>query len=239
MGARGHARSHAPARPRRAVSDASVAGCCDPRGCDDFFGDKFARRVAKRYRKRGLDKTSRRIVAFLERAGVQEATVLEIGGGVGEIQLELLKLGAASAVEPRALAGLRRRGAPAAARGRDRRGAGGPPAARHRGGSWRRRVGRRRRAAPRRLLLPRLRAAARAPRRRTRGARSCSAIRRATSPRARSSRSQNVALRLGPQGVPHVRPPAVGDARRVSRSRPVRDRCPLRASSGRSRDSAR
>ena len=52
--------------------------CCDPRGCDEFFGDKFARRVAKRYRKRGLDKTSRRIVAFLERAGVQEATVLEI-----------------------------------------------------------------------------------------------------------------------------------------------------------------
>jgi len=44
-------------------------------------GDKFARRVAKRYRKRGLDKTSKRIVAFLEWAGVQDATVLEIGGG--------------------------------------------------------------------------------------------------------------------------------------------------------------
>ena len=72
----------------------SVARCCDPRGCDDFFGDKFARRVARRYRRRGLDKTSTRIVAFLERAGVQEATVLEIGGGVGEIQLELLKRGA-------------------------------------------------------------------------------------------------------------------------------------------------
>jgi len=75
-----------------------VTRCCDPRGCDEFFGEKFARRVAKRYRKRGLDKTSRRIVGFLERAGLQEATVLEIGGGVGEIQLELLKRGAASAV---------------------------------------------------------------------------------------------------------------------------------------------
>ena len=75
-----------------------MAGCCDPRGCDEFFGDKFARRVAKRYRKRGLDKTSKRIVAFLERSGVQGATVLEIGGGVGEIQLELLKRGAASAI---------------------------------------------------------------------------------------------------------------------------------------------
>ena len=29
--------------------------CCNPRGCDDFFGGKFARRVAARYRKRGLD----------------------------------------------------------------------------------------------------------------------------------------------------------------------------------------
>src|SRR5215217_7594148 len=76
----------------------AVGRCCDPRGCDEFFGASFAGRVAKRYRKRGLDRTSRRIVAFLERAGVQQATVLEIGGGVGEIQLELLKRGAASAV---------------------------------------------------------------------------------------------------------------------------------------------
>ena len=54
--------------------------------------------MAERYRKRGLDKTATRIVAFLEREGVETASVLEIGGGVGEIQLELLKRGAASAV---------------------------------------------------------------------------------------------------------------------------------------------
>ena len=72
--------------------------CCDPRGCDDFFGRRFARRVAQRYRKRGLDKTSSRIVGFLESEGIERASVLEIGGGVGEIQLELLKRGAASAV---------------------------------------------------------------------------------------------------------------------------------------------
>ena len=76
----------------------AVSSCCNPRGCDDFFGGKFARRVAKRYRKRGLDKTATRIVAFLEREGVETASVLEIGGGVGEIQLELLKRGAARAV---------------------------------------------------------------------------------------------------------------------------------------------
>jgi 16S rRNA G966 N2-methylase RsmD len=71
-----------------------VAGCCDPRGCDKFFGTRFARRVAKRYRKHGLDKPSRQIVEFLQSRGLDGATVLEIGGGVGELQLELLKRGA-------------------------------------------------------------------------------------------------------------------------------------------------
>ena len=38
------------------------------------------------------------MVEFLERRGIEGATVLEIGGGVGEIQIELLKAGAAHAV---------------------------------------------------------------------------------------------------------------------------------------------
>jgi magnesium-protoporphyrin O-methyltransferase len=74
-----------------------MAGCCDPRGCDEFFSPRFARRVAKRYRKKGLDKPSRRMVEFVAGRGVEGATVLEVGGGVGEIQLELLKRGAARA----------------------------------------------------------------------------------------------------------------------------------------------
>ena len=54
--------------------------------------------MAERYRKRGLDKTARRMVEFVEARGIEGATVLEIGGGVGEIQIELLKRGAALAV---------------------------------------------------------------------------------------------------------------------------------------------
>ena len=54
--------------------------------------------MANRYRRRGLDKTARRMVEFLESRGLAGASVLEIGGGVGEIQLELLKRGAARAV---------------------------------------------------------------------------------------------------------------------------------------------
>jgi 2-polyprenyl-3-methyl-5-hydroxy-6-metoxy-1,4-benzoquinol methylase len=50
--------------------------------------------MAKRYRKKGLDKTARQIVEFLEARDIEGASVIEIGGGVGEIQLELLKRGA-------------------------------------------------------------------------------------------------------------------------------------------------
>jgi hypothetical protein len=76
----------------------SMASCCDPRGCDEFFTPRMARRIARRYRRRGLDKTARRMVEFLDASGIVGATVLEIGGGVGEIQIELLKRGARSAV---------------------------------------------------------------------------------------------------------------------------------------------
>ena len=88
----------------RPATVATVTGCCNPRGCDEFFNPRFARRMARRYRKRGLDKPSRRMVEFLEQRGeLDGATVLEIGGGVGEIQLELLKRGAAKDPQPGAL----------------------------------------------------------------------------------------------------------------------------------------
>lgn len=74
-----------------------MGGCCDPRGCDRVFTGRFARAMAKSYRRRGLGKTAQRMVDFATEHGVQDATVLEIGGGVGEIQVELLRRGAAAA----------------------------------------------------------------------------------------------------------------------------------------------
>jgi 2-polyprenyl-3-methyl-5-hydroxy-6-metoxy-1,4-benzoquinol methylase len=59
-----------------------------------MFGPRFARHLASRYRKRGLDKTAARMVGYLADRGVDGASVLEIGGGVGDIQLELLGKGA-------------------------------------------------------------------------------------------------------------------------------------------------
>jgi 2-polyprenyl-3-methyl-5-hydroxy-6-metoxy-1,4-benzoquinol methylase len=68
---------------------------CHRTGYRRFFNKRFARRVARKYRKRGLDGPSQQIADFVVSRGVEGATVLEIGGGVGGIQLELLKAGAA------------------------------------------------------------------------------------------------------------------------------------------------
>jgi len=74
-----------------------MAGCCPSRDYHRFFNQRFARRLANRYRKRGLDTTARKMVEFLQVLGVEGASVLEVGGGVGELEVELLQAGAAHA----------------------------------------------------------------------------------------------------------------------------------------------
>jgi len=74
-----------------------VARCCTPAGYRRIFGERTARRDVRRYRRRGLDRAARRIVDFLASRGVEGDSVLEVGGGAGAIQLELLKAGAAHA----------------------------------------------------------------------------------------------------------------------------------------------
>jgi 2-polyprenyl-3-methyl-5-hydroxy-6-metoxy-1,4-benzoquinol methylase len=75
----------------------AAMSCCSPRGCDEFFTDRVARRDAHRYRRKGLDGDARRLVDFVRERGLPGRTVLEIGGGVGAIQLELLRAGAVHA----------------------------------------------------------------------------------------------------------------------------------------------
>jgi 2-polyprenyl-3-methyl-5-hydroxy-6-metoxy-1,4-benzoquinol methylase len=74
-----------------------VSDCCSPQGYRWIFSERSAAMEAKRYRRRGLDATSRRIVDFLKKQGVEGRTLLEIGGGIGAIQIELLKAGASHA----------------------------------------------------------------------------------------------------------------------------------------------
>jgi len=62
-----------------------------------MFSAGQARRDARRFRRRGLDETARRLVDGISDRGIDDATVLEVGGGVGGIQIELLRSGAAGA----------------------------------------------------------------------------------------------------------------------------------------------
>jgi magnesium-protoporphyrin O-methyltransferase len=74
-----------------------MGDCCGRPGYQKVFSDQFAKRVARTYRKHGLDPTQRRMVSFLIEHGITGASVLEIGGGVGEMQIELLSRGAREA----------------------------------------------------------------------------------------------------------------------------------------------
>ena len=71
-----------------------MTGCC-ARDYEKVFGRKTAARDARRFRRRGLRGSAK---ALTELAGdVRGATVLEVGGGVGAIEIELLEKGATSA----------------------------------------------------------------------------------------------------------------------------------------------
>jgi hypothetical protein len=73
-----------------------MTGCCARHGQEEFFGERSARRDAARYRRKGPDPMARALARRAARRGLDGASVLEIGGGVGQVMLELLKLGAAT-----------------------------------------------------------------------------------------------------------------------------------------------
>lgn len=59
-----------------------------------MFKPRSARRSLERYRKKGLDELEQQMVASAVDSGVAGARVVEIGGGIGCIQAELLEAGA-------------------------------------------------------------------------------------------------------------------------------------------------
>lgn len=71
-----------------------MSSCCRPESYGAFFSEKGARRALRRYRKRGLDRLSDRIASVVRERGVRGATVLEVGGGIGALEVELLAAGA-------------------------------------------------------------------------------------------------------------------------------------------------
>ena len=69
-------------------------GCCQCQGIEKMFDEKTARRELKRYLKKGPAKTTQMLLDAIHKLGVQGLDFLDIGGGIGAIQNDLLKAGA-------------------------------------------------------------------------------------------------------------------------------------------------
>jgi hypothetical protein len=71
-----------------------VTHCCRAKPVEELFKPGMARRTLERYRKKGHGDLDRRMVETAAAGGLEGARVLEIGGGLGTIQAELLEAGA-------------------------------------------------------------------------------------------------------------------------------------------------
>lgn len=73
--------------------------CCCPhsRSANRFFSF-FAGRYRKRFEKKGFEPSQKHLIEGLQQAGYADATILEIGSGVGHLHQTLLEQGAESAV---------------------------------------------------------------------------------------------------------------------------------------------
>lgn len=71
--------------------------CCTPAGYRTIFGPKAVDRDVRRYVRKGLLPSARWVFERLRAAPLEGRSVLEIGGGIGDLQIELLQAGAAHA----------------------------------------------------------------------------------------------------------------------------------------------
>ena len=68
--------------------------CCSGESLD-IFGEKGARRELRRYLRNGLGGDDARLIAaWAEEGGLEGATVADVGGGIGQVQAELIRRGA-------------------------------------------------------------------------------------------------------------------------------------------------
>lgn len=68
--------------------------CCCGDGCDAMFGEKGARRALRRHLQKGLGAEAATLADWAAAGGLAGAAVLEVGGGIGQIQAELVRRGA-------------------------------------------------------------------------------------------------------------------------------------------------
>ena len=67
--------------------------CCQCQGIEELFSQEYVAKELSRYRSKGPDRTTRILTEAITELGVEGLTLLDIGGGVGAIQYELLASG--------------------------------------------------------------------------------------------------------------------------------------------------
>lgn len=70
---------------------------CTCGGCVNTFSTKQAESDLTRYRRNGPDATTRALIEAIRAQGIEGASLLDVGGGIGAIQLELLAAGLGTA----------------------------------------------------------------------------------------------------------------------------------------------
>ncbi len=73
---------------------ALVPACCRAEVCEEIFKPKTAQKQLNQYCKKGPDPLERKMLASIPAGDLDGARVLEIGGGIGTMQAELLSAGA-------------------------------------------------------------------------------------------------------------------------------------------------
>lgn len=73
--------------------------CYHCRGIEEVFDKNLVSKELQRYHKQGARKTTRILIEALKEVGVQEMTLLDIGGGIGAIQHGLLDAGVRNATD--------------------------------------------------------------------------------------------------------------------------------------------
>jgi len=67
--------------------------CSQCQGIEELFSQQYVTNELSRYRAKGPDKTTRMLTEAIKQEGVDGLTLLDIGGGLGAIQYELLGAG--------------------------------------------------------------------------------------------------------------------------------------------------
>ena len=68
--------------------------CCHCQGVAQMFDEKMARRQLRHYRRKGSAKGTRQLIDAVAEGGVEGRTFIDIGGGIGAIQHDLMERGA-------------------------------------------------------------------------------------------------------------------------------------------------